>query len=176
MNEPNPVGRPTDYKPSYVEDVFKLSLLGATDKEVADFFDVSESTINKWKLDYPKFSESMRSGKLKADTEVAKKLYDKANGAEWIEDFATKCKTITYENGKKVLETEEIQVTPVRKAAPPDTQAISLWLRNRQGAKWRDKIDHELTGKDGGPVDITDKTAVTEAARAIAFLFANADR
>lgn len=168
-------GRPTDYRPSYVEDVFKLSLLGATDKEVADFFDVAESTINKWKLDFPEFSESMRAGKLKADTEVAKKLYDKANGAEWIEDFATKCKTTTYENGKKVLETEEIQVTPIRKAAPPDTQAISLWLRNRQGQKWRDKIDHELTGKDGGPIETKDVSPIDFARRA-AFLFAQAQK
>jgi hypothetical protein len=25
-------------------------------------------------------------------------------------------------------------------------------LRNRQPAKWRDKQDHEVTGKDGGPL------------------------
>ncbi|MOA55620.1 hypothetical protein D3C78_1794470 [compost metagenome] len=35
---------------------------------------------------------------------------------------------------------------------PPDTPAASLWLRNRQPAKWRDKIQTEHSGPDGGPI------------------------
>ncbi|MCV5597561.1 hypothetical protein OFN66_28085, partial [Escherichia coli] len=45
---------------AYAEQARKLCLLGYTDAELADFFEVSESTINKWKLDYPKFSESIK--------------------------------------------------------------------------------------------------------------------
>jgi hypothetical protein len=32
------------------------------------------------------------------------------------------------------------------KCYPPDTAAASLWLRNRQPAKWRDKTDVEHSG------------------------------
>ena len=44
-------GRPTKYKAEYAEQARKLCLLGATDMEMADFFEVSEFTINKWKKD-----------------------------------------------------------------------------------------------------------------------------
>lgn len=36
-------GRPTLFRPEYVEQARKLALLGATDREVADFFDTSPS-------------------------------------------------------------------------------------------------------------------------------------
>ena len=43
-------GRPTKYKDEYCEQAYKLCLLGATDKEMADFFQVSLSTLNLWKI------------------------------------------------------------------------------------------------------------------------------
>jgi hypothetical protein len=45
-------GRPTKYKSEYPEQTFKLCLLGATDKEIANIFEVNEdmngrkSTLN----------------------------------------------------------------------------------------------------------------------------------
>jgi hypothetical protein len=45
----NKVRRPTKYKSEYVQDVEKLCKLGATDKDLADFFSVNEGTINEWK-------------------------------------------------------------------------------------------------------------------------------
>lgn len=54
------MARPTKYQEAYAEQARKLCLLGYTDAELADFFEVSESTINKWKLDYPEFSESLK--------------------------------------------------------------------------------------------------------------------
>jgi len=42
------MGRKTDYKDEYNELAFKFSLLGATDKQMAGFFDVSEQTLNSW--------------------------------------------------------------------------------------------------------------------------------
>ncbi|MES1763769.1 hypothetical protein ACKWMU_12765, partial [Escherichia coli] len=56
------MARPTKYQEAYAEQARKLCLLGYTDAELADFFEVSESTINKWKLDYPEFSESIKKG------------------------------------------------------------------------------------------------------------------
>lgn len=37
-------GRPTRYKAEYAQQAYKLCLLGATDKELADFFHVSGQT------------------------------------------------------------------------------------------------------------------------------------
>jgi len=74
----NKGGRPTKYKAEMNEQAQKLCLLGAKDSELATFFNVSESTVNKWKLDHPKFSESLRAGKGDADAEVASSLYKTA--------------------------------------------------------------------------------------------------
>lgn len=40
------IGRPPSFKEEYTEQVIKLCLLGATDKEMANFFAVSEQAFN----------------------------------------------------------------------------------------------------------------------------------
>ena len=75
-------GRPSGYKPEYSEQAFKLCLLGATDKDLGDFFGVSETTINNWKLREPNFVESLKNGKMQADANVACSLYKRALGYE----------------------------------------------------------------------------------------------
>jgi hypothetical protein len=106
-------------------------LLGLTDKEMAHVFDVAESTIHKWKIEFPLFSESIKAGKENADSEVADRLYQRAMGYEHEEE-----KIFQYEG-------EPVRVQ-TRKHYPPDTQAASLWLRNRQPKRWRDQTDHTV--------------------------------
>lgn len=79
--EQNPVGRPTDYRPEMAEQAEKLCRLGATDKELADFFDVTERTIGNWKIEHDGFFQSLKRGKILADAEVANSLYLKALGS-----------------------------------------------------------------------------------------------
>lgn len=130
------IGRPTDYLPEYNQQAYKLALLGATDKEIADFFDVCEDTITNWKERYPDFFVSIKDGKTKADYTVAHKLYDKAIGAEWVEEQAFKLKESHYDDNGKIIQEEKVKIVQVKRAAPPDTKAIELWLRNRS-AKWK---------------------------------------
>jgi len=79
------VGRPTDYKPEYCEQAFKLCLLhNATDVELADFLGVNKSTIENWKNAYPEFLDSIKRGKAQADTDVARSLYDKAINGDTV--------------------------------------------------------------------------------------------
>lgn len=139
---PAPVGRPTKYEEAYVEQGYKLCLLGATDKELADFFEVSEATLNNWKLEHPKFLESIKSGKDDADSTVAQSLFKRANG-------------YSHEAVKIVADskTQTSIAVPFTEHYPPDTVACIFWLKNRQKGKWRDKQDHEVTGKDGMPID-----------------------
>lgn len=134
-------GRPTDYRDTHPDQARKLCLLGATDKEMADFFQVSESTLNLWKTAHPKFSESIACGKLAADADVAEKLYHRALG------YSHKAVKIFMPAGAA-----QPVYADYTEHYPPDTQAASLWLRNRQSAKWRDKQEHEHTGADGAPL------------------------
>ena len=49
-------GRPTAYRKEYDDLVFKLCVMGATDKELAEAFDVSDRTIDGWKKKHAGFS------------------------------------------------------------------------------------------------------------------------
>lgn len=99
--------------------------MGATDKVLAEFFEVTESTINEWKLKHKKFSEALKGGKIQADARVAKALFKRALGYRYQEK--------TFEDGslKKV----------VVKELPPDVGAAMSWLKNRQRETWREKIE-----------------------------------
>lgn len=138
--EKRPVGRPTLYKEEYAQQAYRLCLLGATDKEMADFFGVSEQTLNSWKTEFPIFLESMGNGKIAADAKVAESLFKRATGY-------TAKKVVTASIGGVITDVKEVD-----EYIGPDTPAASLWLRNRQSAKWRDKLDLEHAGKDGGPI------------------------
>ena len=71
-------GRPSEFDPAMCEQVTKLCLLGATDEQLADFFEVCVATIYNWKLKHPEFVEAIREGKEDADAKVAKSLYQTA--------------------------------------------------------------------------------------------------
>lgn len=152
-------GRPTKYQDIFDAQAHKLALLGATDKEMAEFFEVNQDTIYEWQKKHARFSESIKEGKLKADATVAHKLYDKAIGPEWIEEQAFKLKEKYYDENGKIVEKERIEIVQVKRAAPPDTPAISLWLRNRSSDKWKDKVDVNHGGQPGNPLIITQTDA-----------------
>jgi hypothetical protein len=73
-------GRPSLFKPEYCDKVKQLCLLGATDKQMAELFDVSEQTFNTWKQKHPEFLESLTEGKAFADAKVAQSLFQRAIG------------------------------------------------------------------------------------------------
>ncbi len=135
-------GGPTPYIEEYNEQAYKLCLLGAIDVEMSDFFGVSEVTLNAWKKKYPKFLKSLSDGKIKADAQVASSLYKKANGYDYEED-----KSYITKDGVKVDYTDT-------KHYPPDTKACEHWLNNRRRQNWKNKQETELTGANGGAIDM----------------------
>ena len=135
------MARPTKYQPEYAEQARKYCLLGATDIELASFFEVSEDTIYEWKKVHQEFSEAIKKGKEQADANVADRLYQRAMGYEHPEV------DIRVADGVIVQ-------TPITKVYAPDTAAAIFWLKNRQRGKWREKQDVEMYGKDGKPLDM----------------------
>ena len=55
-----PGGRPTKYKDEYAEQAYKLCLLGATNEDLANFFEVAVSTIDKWISEIEEFSGALK--------------------------------------------------------------------------------------------------------------------
>ena len=142
------IGRPTKYKSKYDNQVYKLCLLGAIDKEIADFFEVEEQTINNWKLEYPSFFESMRAGKSVADMNISESLYNRAQGSTIRKQSAFKVKRYK-QVGEKVVADEEIEIVDLEEQVPPDTLAIKYWLSNRRPKDWKEKHEVDLSNSDG---------------------------
>jgi len=129
-------GRPSKHKEEYNAQAYKLCLLGATDKELADFFDTSEQTINAWKKQFPEFLESLKRGKESADAMVASKLFNRAIG---------------YEHEDTQFASFQGQITDQQtytKHYAPDTTACIFWLKNRQPTRWRDKTEQDINVKE----------------------------
>lgn len=144
------MARPTDYRQEYAEQARKLCLLGFTDKQLADFFDVNESTITRWKQKYPEFRTSIKKGKVVADAQVVDSLYNRATGIEVTE-------VEVRDDGKKKIK----RVT--KKHIPPDTTAQIFWLKNRQPELWRDKPTVENPAQEAVPVQIIVQTVDARA-------------
>lgn len=125
------MGRPSSYKEEYAEQAYKLCLLGLTDKQLADFFNTSEQTINAWKKAQPDFLESLKRAKEEADATVVESLFKKTQGFHYQEEVMTKM-------GPDMMTKYHV----------PDTTAIIFWLKNRQPQYWRDKreMDHTTKG------------------------------
>lgn len=132
MTEANPVGRPTEYEPEFAEQARKLCQLGATDVEIADFFEVSVRTIYRWKADHDGFCQALKVGKEIADDRVERSLYQKAVG-------------YTHDAVKIFMpaNAEAPVYAPYREHVPPSDTAAIFWLKNRRGAEWRDKQEHD---------------------------------
>ncbi len=133
-----PAGRPTDYKPEYAEQAAKLCALGATDQEIADFFEIDVRTVYRWKHDHDEFCQAIKSAKEAADERVERSLYQRAIGYE------QKAVKIFMPSGA-----DEPVYAPFTAKVAPDTTAAIFWLKNRRSAEWRDKseVEHNV-GKD----------------------------
>ena len=133
-----PAGRPTEYKADYAKQVKKLAELGATDQEVADFFEIDVRTVYRWKHDHDEFCQALKVGKDVADDRVERSLYQKAIGYEQEE-----VKIFMPGGAEKPV------YAPFTAKVAPDTTAAIFWLKNRRGGDWRDKQEIDNTSSDG---------------------------
>lgn len=127
-----PLHRNSAYLPRYAKEAEKLCLMGATDANLADFFGVSVTTINNWKIRHPIFLEALKDGKRPADDKVKRSLYERANGYTYESE-----KIVTLSAGAG--EGSYVERVPIRVHVPPDVTACIFWLKNRRPEQWREK-------------------------------------
>jgi len=153
----NKGGRPVKYKASFNESAQNVcTVFGADDNKLAEFFKVTQRTIDRWKNKYLEFCLSIKTGKDIYDTnKVEVSLLERANGYE-------------HEEEKVFCHNGEIVTHKQIKHYPPEVTAAIFWLKNRHPDRWRDIKAMELTGKGGGPIrtiegiitkDMTEKEA-----------------
>lgn len=127
------MARPSKYTPEILRQARLLAEKGLTDLELAEIFDVAESTVSLWKTEHPEFSEALKQGKEISDTKVERSLYERATGYSHPED--------------KIFNNDGVPlVVATIKHYPPDTAAAIFWLKNRRSREWREKVDVEHSG------------------------------
>jgi hypothetical protein len=131
------VGRKTKFLPDMLHEVECLSRLGATNEEIARFYQVDLGTIEVWLRNNPEFYEARKKGGIIADNKIATSLYRNAKGYEY-----TRVETTYDANG---LATGSKRITADVRG---DTTAQIFWLTNRQPDYWKhmNRIQHEHSG------------------------------
>ena len=121
----------------------KLCVLGHTDKEIADFFEISVPHLTKWRAENPAIAQAMKSGKELSDERVERSLYSRATGYSYdaVKIFCSKDGVVT--------------TVPYVEHAPPDTGACAFWLKNRRPELWRDRREIVATGDGKNLNDLT---------------------
>jgi hypothetical protein len=132
MNTPE---QPTSYKAEHCVLARNYCLLGATNEELARFFEVSPRTIDNWIRTHVAFADAVAHGKLLADAEVAQRLHERALGYVQVIER------------KEVFRGEEKLIT-TKLHHPPDTNACMFWLRNRQQKMWGRRIEDSSRGAE----------------------------
>ena len=128
-------GRPSEYSVEMAERAFAAAQGGATDLEIIEALGIGQTTFYRWRHEHPQFREATELGKEAADERVERSLYQRALG--YSHQAVKIFMPAGAENPIYAAYTEHY---------PPDTAAASLWLRNRQPEKWRDKQEVEHSG------------------------------
>jgi hypothetical protein len=117
------MGRPTRFEPEMSEQAHNYCLLGATNDELAGFFHVSPSTIDRWIAERAEFGDAVKRGRVVADARVARGLYDRAVGYE-------------HKVERSVVIGNELKPVITTVHYPPNVQACIFWLRIRRRRTW----------------------------------------
>lgn len=127
---------------------------GLIDEQIAKNLGVAYSTFRTYRDKHPALSAALKKGKEVVDREVENALLQKALGITKTVFKPIKLKEVIYDEGKRVRETERVEYAEEEVFIPPDTTAQIFWLKNRKPNEWRDRHQTELTGKDGGPIEV----------------------
>ncbi len=117
--------RPSTFKTDYIRQAQELYAHGLTDRELAEAFGVSRSTIFRWRAAYPEFAEATKLGKDVADDRVERALYERAIGYE--------------EEAVRVYHPADAEAPVIvryKREVRPDVAAALQWMRARRPKTW----------------------------------------
>lgn len=114
----NKGGRPVKRGQVDLQTLTKLSLIGATDQQIANFFNLSVHTVWEYKKTWAAFSEALKAGRVQSDNAVVNSLYQRALGYDAPDKTIGSVQTLRH--------------------YPPDVTACIFWLKNRRPDEWRD--------------------------------------
>jgi hypothetical protein len=127
------------YKPGFAQAArLVCSIYGSTIEELANYFNVTDGTIQRWMREHPEFYDAVHNQSSSANVRAMQRLYRRAMG------FRVGTEKIFYDvkRGKVVR-------VPTAEYYPPSETAIFFWLKNRMPDKWKDV--KEVNDSSGAP-------------------------
>jgi hypothetical protein len=140
--QPRKTGPKRVFTNEQLDNLELLAKLGATNGQIASFFDVKENLIDYWLKHHKDFAEARRKGGLEADMKVVQSLYKRALGYSYEEVEFIRAK------GK-----EDFVTKITKKQLAPDVKAIIHWLGARQRENWTLSTQFHMNHNHSGKVE-----------------------
>ncbi len=130
-------GGPNKYRADNARTAQRLcAMMGFTDVQLSEFFQVSETTIRTWRLDHPEFADAVKAGKAETDDYVEREVLKGISGY-----FVEHEETV-------VLKGEQVTRT-VRKWVQGNPGVGMRWLAARRPEVYREiKEDRRMLSVD----------------------------
>jgi hypothetical protein len=130
------LGRPSTYRKRYATAAALLAKNGATDPQIAEFFGISQATLNGWKARSQEFSRAITHCNEALTPFIERSLAHRALGMTLDQE------KIYYDS-----DAGEIVRVQTKEQLPPDTRAAERWLQAKGGPEWQpaaQRIDHRV--------------------------------
>jgi hypothetical protein len=149
------------YQESMIKEIRKLGRFGHTNEEIAEFYEISISTLENYLRDYPDLREALQQGRLLDGMEVVKTLHKTALGYSVTEIDEEYTYHTDKETGEQIKILSKSKTTT--KHIQPNITSIIYILKTRYGDKWMDIIKTEGSlnvnfNKTTKSIDMTDYT------------------
>ncbi len=118
-------GRTSKYRKEYVAQARRLARIGATDNEIAQFFEVSGPTIIRWCAQHPAFRKAIDEITPNNDNRVRRALFRKACAGDVaaIQFWLKNRKPAEWREKQEITTTKQISVIH-RVIVDPDPKVI----------------------------------------------------
>ena len=135
-----PAGRPSDYTQELADNICEALAMGRSMRSVCRDEDMpAMSTVFRWLREKPEFQEQYTRAKEESADAMAEEMLSIADDAD--DDYTD------HEDKGRVVDREHIQ----RSRLKIETRK---WLASKlRPKKYGDKVQQEVTGKDGGPIE-----------------------
>jgi hypothetical protein len=152
--EPTEVGIPGKYIKLDLKKIYRLCILGMTNEELAEHYDVKYETWSQWcnsksKTYKPALTEVIAAGREDIAARVADRLVQRALG------YKHKAKKFFYDSQSgEVVSQEYIE------HYPPSEQAAMFILKNKRPQDWKEK--QIIEGPNGSAASVVNVTVLTD--------------
>lgn len=127
-----------EYIPEYADIAARMKATGATDKDLAFYFDTSTDRIRQWRKEHPEFSRACKAGRDMTKQYLLKKGMMAAAGYEYTERSVKGNYNVKEDGSLELIPGTTVTVTETPKIVPPNDKLLIFMVSamDRQAGKY----------------------------------------